>query len=158
MIFDPIELIIGENMDVEGAVKQAREKLMKLAEKLPPELRSKLENSMDEALKEVLRDGPGVASAKALISVMKDALKALEVVPKGILSLVSHANEERSRAQGEAGAFVLGGIAADIISGVNLIEDAKKRLRDHIDTGYFAPSASKKKPESKPAEAQPGAE
>lgn len=151
-----IALEMDANADPHEAVKKARAKLQELAGKLPPEMKAKLEASMDEALEGILRDGPGVTTAKSLIAVMKDACETLKHVPHGLLALPPHLKEEMSRQSTMASAFVLGGIAADVVSAVQLIEDAHKRLRDHLDTECFAPGSSSKKPESKPKE-QPAA-
>ncbi len=155
-----IALEMDANADPHETVKKARAKLQGLADKLPPAMKAKLEASMDEALDEALegflRDGPGVTTAKSLITIMKDACETLKAVPHGLLALPPHIKENLSRSSALASAFVLGGIAADVVSAAQLIEDAHKRLRDHLDTECFAPGSSSKKPESKPKE-QPAA-
>jgi hypothetical protein len=113
--------------ELETKLLEAKAKIIEAAGgKLTPEKTEALEKEIARQVERLRRDGPAKMSMRTIIDELQDLDKRSKVLPDAVLGLAVNADSTQH-------AFVLGGICADIVTARQLLDDARKRLRDHMD-------------------------
>jgi hypothetical protein len=142
----PMAVMVETGANMEETLSKARAEILKVAAdmKLSPALQEELNEQMERTIRQLTEDGPAKTNMKSTIALIKDAEEMLGKAPVASQSA-------DSSAQVAAHAFILGGIAADIVSARDLLVAARQRLRDHMDCDCYASSKEKPKQPEAPA-------
>jgi hypothetical protein len=150
----PMAVMVETGANMEETLSKARAEILKVAAdmKLSPALQEELNEQMERTIRQLTEDGPAKTNMKSTIALIKDAEEMLGKAPEAVLGVAKMASQSAdSSAQVAAHAFILGGIAADIVSARDLLVAARQRLRDHMDCDCYASSKEKPKQPEAPA-------